>query len=79
MCLDLLNLIKLLYKKADKVIGINKKLSNDLANYANCKVQTIYNPAYDKDIYSLSKAKIDRKSTRLNSSHTDISRMPSSA
>ena len=24
-------------------------------------------------------AKIDRKSTRLNSSHTDISRMPSSA
>lgn len=51
-------LIKLLYKKADKVIGISKKLSNDLANYANCKVQTIYNPAYDKDIYSLSKAKI---------------------
>ena len=26
-----------------------------------------------------SKEKIDRKSTRLNSSHTDISRMPSSA
>ena len=25
------------------------------------------------------KANIDRKSTRLNSSHTDISRMPSSA
>ena len=24
-------------------------------------------------------AKLDRKSTRLNSSHTDISRMPSSA
>jgi len=51
-------LIKFLYKKADKVIGISKKLSNDLANFSNCKVQTIYNPAYDKEIYSLSKAKI---------------------
>ena len=28
---------------------------------------------------NLSRAEIDRKSTRLNSSHTDISRMPSSA
>jgi glycosyltransferase involved in cell wall biosynthesis len=51
-------LIKFLYKKADKVIGISKKLSHDLANFANCKVQTIYNPAYDKEIYSLSKVKI---------------------
>ena len=50
-------LIKLLYKKADKIIGISKKLGNDLANFANCKVQTIYNPAYDKEIYSLSKEK----------------------
>ena len=29
--------------------------------------------------FKTSKKKIDRKSTRLNSSHTDISRMPSSA
>jgi len=50
--------IKFLYKKADKVIGISQKLSRDLADFANCKVQTIYNPAYDNNIYSLSKAKI---------------------
>ena len=29
--------------------------------------------------YQLDEALLDRKSTRLNSSHTDISRMPSSA
>ena len=42
---------------------------------------TIHNPAY---LDSLRRARFiylggDRKSTRLNSSHTDISRMPSSA
>ena len=57
-------LIKFLYKKADKVIGISKKLSNDLANFANCKVQTIYNPAYDSDIYTLSKKKIYLKKNK---------------
>src|ERR1044072_346846 len=31
------------------------------------------------EIFTVSKTKGDRKSTRLNSSHTDISRMPSSA
>ena len=34
-------------------------------------------PEYDG--YLSNHAPIDRKSTRLNSSHTDISRMPSSA
>lgn len=51
-------LIKFFYKKAHKIIGISKKLSADLADFANCEVQTIYNPAYDKNIYSLSKSKI---------------------
>ena len=32
-----------------------------------------------KAIDGLEQGQIDRKSTRLNSSHTDISRMPSSA
>ena len=35
-------------------------------------------PAHIKPLVALVEA-IDRKSTRLNSSHTDISRMPSSA
>ena len=37
-------------------------------------------PEYKKELEEELKKKIkDRKSTRLNSSHTDISRMPSSA
>ena len=32
-----------------------------------------------QDVLATSALKVDRKSTRLNSSHTDISRMPSSA
>ena len=38
-------------------------------------VQTLNN----KDAGTTTKSEGDRKSTRLNSSHTDISRMPSSA
>ena len=37
-------------------------------------------PMYKPERFGLPEdAKVDRKSTRLNSSHTDISRMPSSA
>ena len=35
--------------------------------------------ATNNELKTLRAAKTDRKSTRLNSSHTDISRMPSSA
>ena len=38
------------------------------------KVEGRYNPSSDTPTHV-----VDRKSTRLNSSHTDISRMPSSA
>ena len=34
---------------------------------------------YYNELSDTQKANLDRKSTRLNSSHTDISRMPSSA
>ena len=37
-----------------------------------------YSPVHSRPMSS-EDVKIDRKSTRLNSSHTDISRMPSSA
>ena len=48
-------LIKLLYPKADKIIGISEKLSNDLKKFINKNVTTIYNPAFDKSIYRLAK------------------------
>ena len=50
-------LIKVAYKKADLVIGISKKLSNDLSKYINKKVVTIYNPAFDKSVYKKAKKK----------------------
>ena len=42
------------------------------------KVDIKINKASDKTVVQMA-GTIDRKSTRLNSSHTDISRMPSSA
>ena len=51
-------LIKLLYNKSDIVIGNCKKLSDDLSKFSDAKVKTIYNPAFDNEIYKLSKKKI---------------------
>tara|TARA_B100001057_G_C22849715_1_gene950486 strand:+ start:123 stop:1244 length:1122 start_codon:yes stop_codon:yes gene_type:complete len=52
-------LIKFRYLKADQVIGISKKLSNDLSNYTNCSVKTIYSPSFDKTIIKKSKEKLN--------------------
>ena len=52
-------LIKLRYSKADKVIGICKKLSNDLSLHINKKVMTVYSPSYDKKIISKSSKKVN--------------------
>ena len=48
----ILYLIKFSYKKSNAIVGISKKLSKDLSNYVNKNVQTIYNPAADKKIYT---------------------------
>mgnify|MGYP001272010392 CR=1 FL=1 len=57
-------LMKYLYKKSDLIIGISKKLSTDLKDFVNKKVLTIYNPAFDKNIYKLSKSKIKIKKSK---------------
>ena len=41
-------LIPITYKLADKVIGISKELSKDLQKLSKVKVDTIYNPAFEK-------------------------------
>ena len=46
---------------------------------SNMKFRRIYSHNIDKSTGLICDQTIDRKSTRLNSSHTDISRMPSSA
>ena len=50
--------------KADSLLMIQKTIENLNRNYIDFKTFS---------------AKIDRKSTRLNSSHAELSRMPSSA
>lgn len=50
-------LMWLFYRQADMVIGISKKLSEDLNKLINKKVITIYNPAFDKTILKKSKEK----------------------
>ena len=47
----ILSLIKFSYKKSNIVVGISKKLSSDLGKFIGKKVQTIYNPATDQNIY----------------------------
>ena len=59
-------LIKILYKYADRVIGISKKLSLDLKKFTKSNVETIYNPAIDKGIYKLSKKNIFLKKNKKN-------------
>ena len=54
-------LMKLLYKKADSIIGISKILTKDLTKLVNKKVVTIYNPAFDINIFKASKTKIHLK------------------
>lgn len=57
-------LIPLIYPKADKIIGISRELSKDLEKLCKSKVETIYNPSFDKKIL---KIKIKKKSNSVKS------------
>ena len=52
-------LVRIIYKNADLVVGISKKLSLDLSNFCNIKVKTIYSPGYDKSILEKANKKIN--------------------
>ena len=74
-----INEIKIIIK--GNINGVTKKLKPLMKNYAN-KLQFEKAQVLKEKIEILEKYQsksVDRKSTRLNSSHTDISRMPSSA
>lgn len=51
--------MKVFYKNSDLIIGNSKELSKDLSSFVNKNVKTIYNPANDKSIISLSKKRIN--------------------
>ena len=48
-------IMKFNYRYASLIIGNSKKLSNDLSNFTNSKVKTIYSPTNSKKIIQLSK------------------------
>ena len=60
---------------------LNQIIEEEVVKFKNLNEQTTVDPNSPDYIRAQAKAALDkdRKSTRLNSSHTDISRMPSSA
>ena len=55
-------LMKIIYPKADQVIGVSKKLSRDLQLFVKTNVKTIYSPSFDVDIIKKSKKILKLKS-----------------
>jgi len=64
----ILMLIKVTYKKANFVVGISKKLTTDLSKFINKKVELIYNPAMDEQLYKKNsdKVKLSKKILKKN-------------
>jgi glycosyltransferase involved in cell wall biosynthesis len=58
-------LIKITYRFSDKIIAISKELAKDLEKLCNKKVTTIYNPAFDKNIFKLAAKKIIKKNFKI--------------
>ncbi len=64
----ILMLIRVTYKKADIVVGISKKLTEDLSKFINKKVELIYNPAMDEQLYKKNsdKVKLNKRILKKN-------------
>ena len=67
-------LMKITYKRADKIIAICNELSKDLSRHVNRRVETIHSPSCDKDIYQLQHKKIKFKFKKNNIYLINISR-----
>ncbi len=67
-------LMKISYKKANKIIAISKELSKDLSKYIDKPVQTIYSPSYDKDIFKLQNKKVKFNFNKNNCYLINVSR-----
>ena len=70
--IELINAPKDNRKELAKRIGAIESEADDLLGKIIRRIDDMFVTPYDR-------GDLDRKSTRLNSSHTDISRMPSSA
>ena len=58
-------LIKITYRFSDYIISISKELGKDLEKLCNKKVNTIYNPSFDKSIFKLANKKILQKDSKI--------------
>ena len=67
-------LMKITYKRVDKVIAICKELSDDLSLHIGRPVKTIYSPSCDKYIYKLKEKKIKFKFIKKNIYLINVSR-----
>ena len=66
-----MTIVKSDLKNMNDLLGKGKNIAQIAKKYSSYDYREIY--------WELNDVSLDRKSTRLNSSHTDISRMPSSA
>ena len=58
-------LIKITYRFSDYIISISKELGKDLEKLCNKKVNTIYNPSFDKSIFKQANKKILQKDSKI--------------
>ena len=58
-------LIKITYKFSNVIIAISKELGKDLEKLCNKKVNTIYNPSFDKNIYKITKEKFKKPNYKI--------------
>ena len=68
-------------RKADWTVTPSRAFADDIKKWIGGNFRTISAIpfGFNHEFFSREDSSLDRKSTRLNSSHTDISRMPSSA
>lgn len=67
-------LMKLIYPNADRIIAISNGLKITLEKFIKCKVDLIYNPAYDPEILKLSRKKIFFQFNKKNKYIISVSR-----
>ena len=77
---ELLTIVPIVKRTGAKLIALTGAPNSSLAKLADAHIDTsVEKEACPLNLAPTTSTTADRKSTRLNSSHTDISRMPSSA
>ena len=78
-CISSDQIIKKLYQNDQSRSYILKRIGVTNKNYKEEIIKRLVDPKFNKNLKKVIYPLLDRKSTRLNSSHSQQSRMPSSA